>query len=111
MKASQPGKVKRCKAAEPDWDLRLYISGPSTRSAAACRNLERICKEHIAGRYQIEVIDLAKNPQIARDEQIVAVPTVVRKLPLPIRTIIGDLSNTQRVLDGLDLQPQRVSGA
>jgi circadian clock protein KaiB len=88
-----------------DWNLCLYIAGPTQKSAAAFRNLEQICEEHLAGRYQIEVIDLMKNPQIALDDQIVAVPTVVRKRPLPIRKIIGDLSNSERVLAGLDIRP------
>jgi circadian clock protein KaiB len=89
-----------------DWNLCLYVAGPSQKSASAFRNLERICEEHLAGRYQIEVIDLTKNPQIALDDQIVALPAVVRKRPSPIRKIIGDLSNTERVLAGLDLRPQ-----
>jgi circadian clock protein KaiB len=93
------------KAAGPDWNLCLYVAGPAPKSAAAFRNLEQICKEHLAGRFRINVIDLIKNPQIARTEQIIAVPTVVRKRPLPIRRIIGDLSNTERVLADLDLRP------
>jgi circadian clock protein KaiB len=86
-----------------DWKLCLYVAGPTSKSAAAFRNLEHICEEHLAGRYHIEVIDLTKNPQIARDDQIVALPAVVRKQPLPFRKIIGDLSNTERALAGLDL--------
>lgn len=88
----------------PDWHLQLYVAGPTPKSAAAFRNLERICEEHLAGRYHIEVIDLIKNPQIARYDQIIAVPTVVRKSPPPVRKVIGDLSNTERVLAGLDLR-------
>jgi circadian clock protein KaiB len=88
-----------------DWILCLYVAGPTPKSAAVIRNLEQICEEHLAGRYHIEVIDLRKNPQTARDDQIFAVPTVVRKRPSPIRKIIGDLSNTARVLAGLDLPP------
>jgi circadian clock protein KaiB len=91
------------KPAASDWSLRLYVAGPNPKSAAALQNLERICDEHLAGRYKIEVIDLTKNPQIARQDQIVAVPAVVRKRPSPIRKIIGDLSNTGRVIAGLDL--------
>ena len=105
MKARQPRNAKPSEAAAPVWNLWLYVAGPTPKSAAAFRNLERICEEHLAGRYHIEVIDLMKNPQIARDDQIVAVPTVVRKRPSPIRKIIGDLSNTERVLAGLDLRP------
>jgi len=88
-----------------DWELRLYVAGPTPKSATAFRNLERICEEHLAGRYHIEVIDLLKNPQLAQGDQILAVPTLVRKLPAPIRKIIGTLSNTERVLVGLDLRP------
>jgi len=92
-------------AALPDWNLWLYVAGPTPICAAAFRNLKQICEEHLGGRYHITVIDLMKNPQIARDDQIIAVPAVVRKRPLPIRKIIGDLSNTRRVLAGLDLPP------
>jgi circadian clock protein KaiB len=88
-----------------DWNLCLYVAGATPKSAAVFRNLKQICEEHLAGRYDIEVIDLRKNPEIARDDQIFAVPTVVRKRPSPIRKIIGDLSNTERVLTGLDLPP------
>jgi circadian clock protein KaiB len=91
-------------AGVPDWDLCLYISGPTTKSVAAFHNLEQICDEPLAGHYHIEVIDLMKNPQIARDAQIVAVPTVVRKLPSPIRRIIGNLSNIGRVISGLEVR-------
>jgi circadian clock protein KaiB len=85
--------------------LWLYVAGKTPKSAAVYRHLEEICEEHLAGRYQIQVIDLRTNPRIARDDQILAVPSVVRKRPLPIRKIIGDLSNTDRVLAGLDLPP------
>jgi circadian clock protein KaiB len=108
VKTRPPRTAKRSEAA-PDWNLCLYIAGTTPKSAAAFRNLEQICEEHLAGRYHIEVIDLMKNPQIARDDQIVAVPTVVRRRPLPIRKIIGDLSNTGRVLAGLDLRPHAPS--
>ena len=94
-------------ALEPvEWDLRLYVAGPTPKSIAAFRNLEQLCEEHLAGRYRIEVIDLMKNPQLARGNQILAVPTLVRKLPVPIRKIIGNLSDTERVLVGLDLRPR-----
>ena len=84
--------------------LRLYIAGQSARSAAALSNLEAICEEHLAGRYQIEVIDLFKQPQLARGDQIIAVPTLVRRLPPPMKRIIGDLSSEESVLVGLDLR-------
>lgn len=95
----------------PKWDLRLYVAGPTTKSAMALRNLQRLCEEHLAGQYRIEVIDLMQNPQLAQGDQILAVPTLVRKLPEPIRKIIGDLSNTERVLIGLDLRLHQVEVA
>ncbi len=88
------------------WCLRLYIAGQNPRSARALRNLEVICETHLAGEYTIEIIDLLENPALARSDQIVAVPTLVRKLPEPVRRIIGDLSNTERVLVGLELRPR-----
>jgi len=89
-----------------NWDLKLYVAGQTAKSLQAFVNLKRICEEHLAGEYQIEVIDLLKNPQLAKGDQILALPTVVRKLPEPVRKIIGDLSNTERVLVGLDLRPR-----
>lgn len=86
------------------WELRLYVAGQTPKSIAAFNNLKRICEEHLAGRYTIEVIDLVQNPKLARDEQIVAIPTLVRKLPDPIRRIVGDLSDTERALVGLQLR-------
>lgn len=86
------------------WQLRLYVAGQTTRSLAAFANLKRICEEHLAGRYRIEIIDLLENPTLAKGDQILAIPTLVRKLPEPVRKIIGDLSNTERVLVGLDLR-------
>ncbi len=86
------------------WELRLYVAGRTPRANLALENLERICQEHLAGLYSIEVVDLLENPQLAKGDQIVAVPTLVRKLPEPVRKIIGDLSNTERVLVGLDLR-------
>ena len=86
------------------WRLRLYVAGQTPRSVAAIANLKNICEEHLGGRYTIEVIDLVKNPKLARDDQIVAIPTLIRKLPVPIRKIIGDLSNVERVLVGLDVR-------
>jgi circadian clock protein KaiB len=88
-----------------EWELRLYVAGQSKRSLAAIANLKRLCEEHLAGKYRIEVIDLIKNPQLAAGDQILAIPTLVRKLPVPIKKIIGDLSNTERALVGLDLRP------
>lgn len=98
-------KAKPAEAASSDWDLRLYVAGPSPKSVVALRNLEQLCEEYLAGRYHIKVIDLMKDPQLAQGDQILAVPTLVRKLPAPIRKIIGTLSNTERVLVGLDLRP------
>jgi circadian clock protein KaiB len=91
---------------EKKWDLRLYVAGQTNKSIAALNNLKRICEEHMKGRYHIEIIDLLKQPQLARGDQIIAVPTLVRKLPEPVRKIIGDLSNEERVLVGLDLRPR-----
>ncbi len=106
-----PKRVARKKPPQDDeWILRLYVAGQSARSEAALRNLEAICEQHLAGRYQIEVIDLLKQPQLARGDQIVAVPTLVRHLPPPMKKIIGDLSNEERVLVGLDLRPRRGGG-
>jgi circadian clock protein KaiB len=86
------------------WILRLYVAGNTPNAAKAFANLEKICREHLEGKYRIEVIDLLKNPQLAKGDQILAVPTLVRKLPEPVKKIIGDLSNTERVLVGLDLR-------
>ena len=87
------------------WDLRLYVAGQTRKSLAAFDNLKKICEEHLEGKYRIDVIDLLKNPTLARGDQILAVPTLVRKLPQPIKKIIGDLSNTEKVLVGLDIRP------
>ncbi len=92
------------KKREELWELRLYVAGQTTKSLAAFENLKKLCEEHLAGKYKIEVIDLLKNPQLARGDQILAIPTLVRKLPTPIKKIIGDLSNTERVLVGLDIR-------
>lgn len=94
----KPGKAKNDK-----WILRLYVAGQTPKSVTAFNNLKLICEEQLNGKYHIEVIDLLKKPQLARDNQILAVPTLVRKLPLPMRNIIGDLSDTERMLVGLDL--------
>jgi len=87
------------------WRLRLYVAGQTSNSLKAFSNLKTLCEEYLAGRYQIEVVDLLENPKLAAGDQILAIPTLVRKLPPPLRKIIGDLSNTQRVLIGLDLKP------
>ena len=86
------------------WLLRLYVAGRSPKCVTALANLKRFCEEHMAGQYEIEVIDLLENPRLAKDDQIVAIPTLVRKLPEPLRKIIGDLSNSERMLVGLDLK-------
>jgi circadian clock protein KaiB len=91
------------------YELRLYVAGQSPKAVRAFENLRKICDEHLAGRYSIDVIDLVKNPALGRGDQILAVPTLVRRLPTPIKKIIGDLSNTERVLVGLDLRPRRAS--
>jgi circadian clock protein KaiB len=87
------------------WDLRLYVAGQTDKSLRAISNLKRICKEHLDGRYSIEVIDLLERPQLAAGDQIIALPTLVRRLPEPIKKILGDLSNQDRVLIGLDIRP------
>jgi circadian clock protein KaiB len=92
-------------ASKPEWQLRLYVAGTTPRSVAALENLKRVCETHLAGRYSIEVIDLLVNPRLAAGDQILAVPTLVRKVPEPIRKIIGDLSDEERVLVGLDVRP------
>ena len=109
-KTATPNNTKRPSKPSPRaakaWDLRLYVAGETKRAAAALENLKKICEEHLAGVYEIEVIDLLQNPQLARGDQILAVPTLVRKLPEPIKKIIGDLSDKERVLVGLDLRPR-----
>jgi circadian clock protein KaiB len=87
------------------WELRLYVAGQTPRSLAAFSNLKKICESHLDGRYHIEVIDLVEQPHLSKGDQILAIPTLVRKLPQPVRKIIGDLSDTERVLVGLDLRP------
>jgi circadian clock protein KaiB len=95
---------KEANPAPDFWDLRLYVAGQSTKSLRAFANLRRICEQHLAGRFRIEVIDLLKNPRLAAGDQIIAVPTLVRKLPEPIKKVIGDLSNEEKALVGLDLR-------
>jgi circadian clock protein KaiB len=97
-------KTKPAKPIEDAWQLRLYVAGQTPKSVTAFVNLKKICEEHIPGKYSIEVVDLIKNPKLAKGDQILAIPTLVRKLPEPIRKILGDLSDTERVLVGLDLR-------
>jgi circadian clock protein KaiB len=106
-----PAKSSKAKfaAALPEWKLRLYVADNTAKSVAAFRKLEQLCEEHLAGRYHIEVVDLFKDPQLAQGDQILAVPTVVRRLPAPIRKIIGTLADTERVLVGLDLRPHEAN--
>ena len=109
----KPGRPAIAAASSDDqtgvaeWQLRLYVAGQTAKSTAALDNLKRVCESHLAGRYTIEVVDLLVNPRLAAGDQILAVPTLVRKFPEPIRKIIGDLSNEERVLVGLDVQPLR----
>lgn len=107
-KKTDAAKASSAKPAEV-WKLRLYVAGETPKSLAAFSNLKHLCEAHLKGRYTIEVVDLVKTPRLAKDDQILALPTLVRKLPEPVRKIIGDLSNTERVLVGLDIVP--ASGA
>jgi circadian clock protein KaiB len=101
-------EVTAIEPADPEmWELRLYVAGKTARSVAAFENLSRLCEKHLAGKYQIEVVDLLRHPQLAKGDQIVAIPTLVRKLPQPIRKVIGDLSNVERTLVGLQLRPAK----
>jgi circadian clock protein KaiB len=101
----QPAKsIKASKPQDDAWVLRFYVAGQTPKSVTAFANLKKICAEHLADKYRIELIDLLENPQLARGDQILAIPTLVRNLPQPMRKIIGDLSNTERVLVGLDLR-------
>jgi circadian clock protein KaiB len=95
-------------AAEEKWELRLYTAGQTPKSLTAFANLKRLCEEHLKGRYTIEVIDLTRNPQLAAGDQIVAIPTLVRKLPEPLHRIVGDLGDTERALVGLQLRPAKL---
>ena len=99
-------KTATRKKQNDSWDLRLYVAGQTPKSIAALANLKRICQEHLQEKYNIEIIDLVRNPQLARKDQILAIPTLVRNLPQPIKKIIGDLSNTEKVLLGLDVRPR-----
>jgi circadian clock protein KaiB len=100
-------KNKEAKSPQDEvWLLRLYVAGQTPKSVTAVNNLKKICSQYLDGKYRIEVIDLLENPQLGRGDQILAIPTLVRNLPEPIKKIIGDLSNTERVLIGLDLRPR-----
>ena len=105
MQKSKP--QARARRTLKTYQLRLYVAGQTPKSLAAFANLKKICEEHMPGQYEIEVIDLLKKPQLASGDQILAIQTLVRKLPQPIKKIIGDLSNTERVLVGLDLREQK----
>ena len=109
MNKTPAGKKKQAKKAprEEMWILKLYVAGQTPKSIAAFANLNKICDEHLAGKYSIEIVDLLKNPKLAKGDQITAIPTLVRHLPPPVKKIIGDLANTQRVLVGLNLKPAR----
>lgn len=98
-------KARKESEGQEMWELRLYVAGQTPKSMTAFANLKKLCEEHLKGKYKIEVIDLLKNPQLAKGDQIFAIPTLVRKLPQPLKKIIGDLSNTEKVLVGLDLRP------
>ena len=105
LRKSKP-RADKDTAADPEfWQLRLYVAGQTPKSLTAFANLKRICEQHLAGKYNIEIIDLLKDPKLAQGDQILAIPTLVRKLPEPVRKIIGDLSNVDRALIGLDLRP------
>lgn len=115
-KKISPKKRPAAAASSPDgvsdrWELRLYVAGETPRCVEAFANLKRICEEHLEGRYSIEVIDLLKNPTLAAGDQIIAIPTLVRKLPTPMKRIIGDLTSTERVVVGLNLTQRPVSRA
>jgi circadian clock protein KaiB len=101
-----PVKPRSKTDASDFWELRLYVAGQTPNCLQAFANLKKLCEQHMAGKYRIQVIDLLKNPQLSTGDQILAIPTLVRKLPEPVRRIIGDLSNTERVLVGLDLRPR-----
>jgi circadian clock protein KaiB len=105
MKSTERKQPDEQAGAAEVWKLRLYVAGQTPKSLTAFANLKKICEAHLAGRYLIEVIDLVKQPQLAAGDQIVAIPTLVRRLPEPLRRIVGDLSNTERTLVGLQLKP------
>ena len=105
MKKQPAANTQEVQTEEPkQWQLRLYVAGQTPKSILAFENLKRFCEEYLAGEFEIEVVDLLENPRLAKDDQIIAIPTLVRKLPQPIRKIIGDLSDTERTLVGLQLR-------
>lgn len=106
MKAKTRSAARKLDADANKWKLRLYVAGQTSKSLTAIANLQNFCEEHLKDNYHIEVVDLIEHPQLAAGDQILAVPTLVRKLPPPVKKIIGDLSKTERVLVGLDLQPE-----
>lgn len=107
MKSPGPARHRPAKgdSRKAEWELRLYVAVQSPQSLAAFANLKKLCDDHLAGKYRIEIVDLLKTPQLSRDDEIVAVPTLVRKLPPPVRKIVGDLSDTMSALVGLQLRP------
>lgn len=105
MQALSPQSRRPIEARAEVYNLRLYVAGQSPKSLAALSNLRRICEQHLAGQYRLEVVDLLEKPQLAAGDQILAIPTLVRSIPPPLKKIIGDLSNTERVLIGLDVEP------
>ncbi|HXI41001.1 MAG TPA: circadian clock KaiB family protein [Bryobacteraceae bacterium] len=107
MKKKSNAKRVTKRAREDFWELRLYIAGQTPNSITAIANLEKICEDQLQGKYRIEVIDLLEKPQLAKGDQIVAIPTLVRRLPPPVKKIVGNLSRTERALVGLDIQPVR----
>ena len=107
-KAKKASSKKSAKPKEEKWELRLYIAGNTPKSMAALANLKKYCEQHLCEKYTLEVIDLLVQPQLAAGDQILAIPTLVRKVPVPIRKIIGDLSNEEKVLVGLNLKPVKV---
>jgi circadian clock protein KaiB len=107
MMPQSPANKTVAPKSKAEWQLRLYVAGTTSKSAAALANLKQVCETHLAGRYSIEVVDLLVNPKLAAGDQILAVPTLVRKFPEPLRKIIGDLSNKERVLVGLDVVPRK----
>ena len=104
-KSSSQKEHRAIPAKEEIWELRLYVAGTAPKSVTAFNNLKKLCEKHLRGRYRIEVIDLLEHPQLAAGDQIVAIPTLVRKLPEPLRKIVGDLRDTERTLVGLQLRP------
>jgi circadian clock protein KaiB len=105
-KKSEAGRKRKTAGGEGStWNLRLYVAGRSPKSQAALANLQRLCEKHIPGRYRIEVVDLLKNPRLAKIDEILAIPTLVRKLPVPVKRVIGDLSDSERAIVALDLRP------